>query len=87
MNLGKEKILVNTSVGPTALLPDLLKWLRSDVRNFYLCDGVGIGAYAEALAGFDNVLYTPKVAGHSAQCMERLSQKVIANIESFLAIS
>lgn len=87
MNLGKEKILVNTSVGPTAFLPDLLKWLRSDVRNFYLCDGVGIGAYADALAEFDNVLYTPKVAGHSAQCMERLSQKVIANIESFLTVS
>lgn len=80
--LGKGKILVNTSVGPTALLPDLLGWLKSDPHNFYLCDGVGMGSYADALAGEDRVLYTAKVSGHSAQCMERLSRKVIANLES-----
>lgn len=79
--LGKGKIVVNTSVGPTALLPDLLEWLQDDLHNFYLCDGVGMGNYADALVGLERVLYTPKVAGHSAQCMERLSQKVIANIE------
>lgn len=80
---GKGKIFVNTSVGPTALLPDLSEWLHRDAHNFYLCDGVGMGTYAAALSGMDNVLYSPKVAGHSAQCMERLSEKVIANIVSF----
>lgn len=83
--LGEGKILVNTSVGPTALLPDLVEWLHRDAHNFYLCDGVGMGNYAAALSGIEQVLYTSKVAGHSAQCMERLSQKVLENVQSFLA--
>lgn len=78
---GNRKILVNTSVGPTFRLPDLLRWLSSHKCNFYLCDGVGIGNYADTLTQFDNVLYTPRVAGHSVQCMKRLSEKVLANIE------
>lgn len=83
---GNQKILVNTSVGPTFRLPDVQSWLNSHTHNFYLCDGVGMGVYAEALAQFDNVLYTKVVSGHSVQCMNRLSAKVIANVEAFLKI-
>ena len=83
---GNRKILVNTSVGPTFRLPDVQRWLSSHKRNFYLCDGVGMGNYADALMQFDNVLYTKEVSGHSVQCMNRLSTKVIANLESFLQI-
>lgn len=78
---GNRKILVNTSVGPTFRLPDLQRWLSSHKRNFYLCDGAGIGNYADALTQFENVLYTPRVAGHSVQCMKRLSEKVLENVE------
>ena len=81
---GNLKILINTSVGPTFRVPDLQRWLSAHKRNFFLCDEVGIGNYADTLTQFDNVIYTPKVSGHSEQCMERLSQKVIANIESYL---
>lgn len=81
---GNRKILINTSVGPTCRIPDLQKWLIGHTQNFYLCDGVGMGNHAEALIRFDNVLYTKKVSGHSVQCMDRLSTKVVANIESFL---
>lgn len=80
---GNLKILINTSVGPTFRVPDLQRWLSTHKRNFFLCDEVGIGNYADTLTQFDNVIYTPKVSGHSEQCMERLSQKVIANIESY----
>ena len=80
---GNLKILINTSVGPTFRVPDLQRWLSAHKRNFFLCDEVGIGNYADTLTQFDNVIYTPKVSGHSEQCMERLSQKVIANIESY----
>lgn len=83
---GHPKILVNTSVGPTFRLPDLQRWLSSHKRNFYLCDGAGMGDYAGALTRFDNVLYTEKVSGHSAQSTDRLSRKVIANIESYLNV-
>ena len=64
------------------LLPEV-DILCTHKRNFFLCDEVGIGNYADTLTQFDNVIYTPKVSGHSEQCMERLSQKVIANIESY----
>ena len=83
---GNKKILVNTSVGPTFRLPDLQRWLSSHTHNFYLCDGVGMGSYADALSLFKNVLFTEKVSGHSVQCMDRLSAKVIANLESFQGI-
>lgn len=82
---GNRKILVNTSVGPTFRLPDLQRWLSGHKRNFYLCDGVGIGNYADTLTQFDNVIYTPRVAGHSVQCMTRLSEKVLANLEAYSA--
>lgn len=81
---GKGKIFINTSVGPTFRIPDLQRWLSSHTHNFYLCDGVGIGNDADTLTRFDNVLYTPRVAGHSVQCMERLSEKVLSNIENYL---
>ena len=81
---GNLKIFINTSVGPTFRVPDLERWLSSHQHNFYLCDQVGMGDYADTLTQFDNVLYTPRVAGYSVQCMDRLSQKVIANIESVL---
>lgn len=81
---GNRKILVNTSVGPTFRLSDLQRWLSRHPHNFYLCDQVGMGGYADALSAFDGVLYTPKVSGHSFQCMERLSEKVWANVEAFL---
>lgn len=82
--LGNRKIFINTSVGPTFRLPDLQRWLSAHPHNFYLCDGVGIGSYAEVLTQFDNVLYTKQVSGHSVQCMNRLSTKIIENIASFL---
>lgn len=81
---GNRKILINTSVDPTFRLHDLQRWLSNHTHNFYLCDGVGMGSYADALALFDNVLYTKKVSGYSVQSMDRLSAKVIANIESYL---
>lgn len=82
---GNRKILVNTSVGPTFRLPDLQRWLSGNPHNFYLCDGVGIGSYRDTLTQFDNVLFTPQVAGHSVQCMKRLSEKVLENIKGYLS--
>lgn len=81
---GNRKILINTSVGPTCRIPDLQQWLSSHAHNFYLCDGVGMGSYEKVLNGFDNVLYTKKVSGHSVQSMDRLSAKVLANIKLYL---
>lgn len=81
--LGQGKILFNTSVGITFEMARLEEWLRIP-GNFYLCDQVGMGEYTSTLTPYQNVIFRNRVAGHSAQCMERLSDKVVANIESFL---
>lgn len=83
---GHNKILFNTSVGVTFEVPALQKWLR-EANNYFMCDRVGMGSYAPVLAGMDHVLFTDRVSGHSVQCMERLSRKVIDNVESFLGVS
>lgn len=79
--LGQGKIFFNTSVGITFEVPQLEEWLHFP-GNFYLCDQVGMGGHAGQLTPYENVIFRNRVSGHSAQCMERLSDKVIANIES-----
>lgn len=81
---GQGKILFNTSVGVTFDVPALEKWLAGS-GNFYLCDQVGMDAYAPLLADKENVIFRNRVSGHSVQCLERLSRKVIGNVESFLS--
>ena len=83
---GHPKILFNTSVGVTFDVPALQEWLK-EPDNYFLCDQVGMGGYAPVLAGLENVIFRDRVAGHSVQCMERLSRKVIDNVESFLGVS
>lgn len=82
--LGKGKILINTSVGITFDVPALKRWV-SEPGNFYLCDQVGMGGYAEELASCERVIFRNRVSGHSIQCMGRLAEKVIANAEAFLS--
>lgn len=83
---GHHKILFNTSVGVTFDVPALQEWLKG-ADNYFLCDQVGMGAYAPVLAGLDHVIFRDRVSGHSVQCMERLSRKVIDNVESFLGMA
>lgn len=83
---GRNKILFNTSVGVTFDVPALQEWLKAP-DNYFLCDQVGMGTYAPVLAGSEQVIFCDRVSGHSVQCMERLSRKVIDNVESFLGMS
>ena len=82
--LGNGKILMNTSIGATFDTEAIKEWLWDNPDSFYFCDGTGMGTLKDEFATFGNVIYTPSVAGMSAQSTERLSQKVITNIEKFL---
>ena len=62
----------------------LKEWLAANPDSRYFCDGTGMGTLQEELAGIGNVVFTPVTAGSSVQSTERLSRKVIANIEAFL---
>lgn len=82
--MGEPKILFNTSVGITFDLSALKSWLKNE-DNLYVCDKVGMGGHESDLAARPNVFYTDRVAGHSVQCMQRLTEKVVANVRAFLA--
>ena len=83
--MGDRKILVNTSVGPTFEVDALKKWLGTCKHSYYLCDAAGMGVVRDALKDIPNVLYTPYISGKSIQSVERLSQKALANIRTFLS--
>lgn len=83
--MGGGRILMNTSIGATFDLEALKEWLKANPDSFYFCDGTGMGTLKDELAPFANVFYTPSVAGMSVQSTQRLSDKVLANIDSFLA--
>ena len=83
--MGGGRILMNTSIGATFDLEALKEWLKANPDSFYFCDGTGMGTLKDELAPFSNVFYTPSVAGMSVQSTQRLSDKVLANIDSFLA--
>lgn len=83
--MGDRKILVNTSVGPTFEVEALKKWLKTCRNSYYLCDATGMGVACDALKDVSNVLYTPYISGKSIQSVERLSQKALANIRTFLS--
>lgn len=82
--MGNGRILLNTSIGPTFDVAALKAWLTANDHSFYFCDGTGMGTAVDELAGHPQVMYTPVVAGSSAQSIERLSRKALANIEAYL---
>lgn len=81
-NLGNGKILVNTSLEPTFDVKAFADWISRD-GNYGIFDRVAMGAHYEELKRYRNVIYTDKVAGWAAQAKERLSYKVIDNIERY----
>ncbi|WFA07815.1 NAD(P)-dependent oxidoreductase [Tissierella sp. Yu-01] len=80
--LGNGKILVNTSLEPTFDVQAFANWIIRD-GNYGIFDRVAMGAYYEELKKHRNVIYTDKVAGWTTQAKERLSYKVINNIERY----
>ena len=79
--LGNRKILFNTGLSPAWDEVPFLKWLEGD--NLCYCDTTG------ALGG-EHLLEHPKVrcmkvsTGRTRQAFDRLSEKVLANIENYL---
>lgn len=79
--LGNRKILFNTGLSPAWDEEPFLKWLEGE--NLCYCDTTG------ALGG-EHLLEHPKVrcmkvsTGRTRQAFDRLSEKVLANIENYL---
>lgn len=81
--LGSGKILVNTSLGLTFDKAAFENWI-SDKQNFAIFDGDGAGGFTEEFSKYENIISTKIVSGRTKEAYERLSQKVIANVEQFL---
>ena len=82
--LGNHKIMFNTSIGPSHDIDALKKWLEHGDNEFF-CDTAG--ALGDASG---NLLASPHVncmhtsSGRTRQAFDRLSEKVLKNIETFL---
>lgn len=79
--LGSRKILFNTGLSPAWDDAPFCRWIAED--NLCFCDTVGALGNPE-LAGHPHVRCMGVSTGMTSQAVERLSRKVIANIEVFL---
>lgn len=77
-------VLVNTSLGPT-FDPDAFCAWAAQGRGYAIFDEDGAVGYAETFGAFPNVILWDRTAGSTAESRERLTAKVLANIDDFLA--
>lgn len=82
--LGNHKILFNTSIGPSHDRDALAKWLEHGDNEFF-CDTLGaLGDASGKLLGSPHVNCMNTSSGLTRQAFERLSEKVLKNMETFL---
>lgn len=80
-SLGNRKILFNTGLSPAWDEKPFLEWLEND--NLCFCDTIG-ALGREHLLDHPNVRCMKVSTGRTRQAFDRLSEKVLANIENFL---
>lgn len=81
-SLGNHKILFNTGLSPAWSDEAFAAWIEGD--NVCYCDTVG-ALGGERFAGHPHVHCARVSTGRTRQASRRLSEKVLANIERFLA--
>ena len=79
--LGNRKIIFNTGLSPAWDEKPFLEWLKGD--NICFCDTVG-ALGGEHLLEHPNVRCMKVSTGRTRQAFDRLSEKVLANIEGFI---
>lgn len=79
--LGNRKIIFNTGLSPAWDEQPFLKWLKGD--NLCFCDTIG-ALGGEHILDHPNVRCMKVSTGRTRQAFDRLSEKVLANIEGFI---
>lgn len=79
-----KKMLFNTSIGPGHDVEALKKWLAADPQHYFFCDTPGAAGDADVLNFPNAIRKGPPGAGGSTKALERLTDKVLANIENYL---
>lgn len=79
-----RKMLFNTSIGPGHDAEALKRWLAADPQHYFFCDSLGAAGDPSVLEFPNAVRKGPPGAGGTTKALERLTDKVLANIEGFL---
>lgn len=80
-----KKMLFNTSIGPGHDVQALKNWLQEDPEHYFFCDTIG-AAGDESVLEFPNAIRKgPPGAGGTTKELERLTDKVISNIDNYLS--
>ena len=79
--LGNRKIVFNTGLSPAWDEQPFLEWLKGD--NLCFCDTIG-ALGGEHILDHPNVRCMKVSTGRTRQAFDRLSEKVLANIEGFI---
>jgi lactate dehydrogenase-like 2-hydroxyacid dehydrogenase len=82
--LGNHKIMFNTSIGPSHDLPALAKWLEHGDNEFFCDSAAALGDDTGKLLASPHVNCMNVSSGRTRQAFDRLSEKVLKNIETFL---
>jgi phosphoglycerate dehydrogenase-like enzyme len=83
MMVGK-KMLFNTSIGPGHDVEALKKWLSSDPEHYFFCDTAAAAGDPEVLKFPNAIRKGPPGAGGTTKALERLTDKVIENIDRYM---
>ncbi|MCG8582843.1 MAG: NAD(P)-binding domain-containing protein [Bacteroidales bacterium] len=83
--LGRNKILVNTSLGLPFNKEAFEKWLLK-TNNYAIFDAVAFGSDKDRLIRNSNLIYTENTSGWTKEAKERLSHKVLENVDAFLKV-
>lgn len=80
---GNGKILINTSLGLPFEERSFKTWIRQK-SNYAIFDGDGKKQLREEVENLENVITVDKSAGWARETAQRLSEKVLANLQGFL---
>lgn len=79
-----KKMLFNTSIGPGHDTEALKKWLAADPEHYFFCDSLEAAGDPDILNYPNAVRKGPPGSGASTKANERLTDKVLANIEEYM---
>lgn len=80
-----NSVLVNTSLGMTFEKEAAIDWLSKDKTSFAIFDAGATGDATDEFRQLDNVIYSDQYSGFTFEAKQRLSEKVLQNLEAFLA--
>lgn len=83
IQFGDGKILINTSLGLTFDKLAFDKWIENQ-SNYAIFDGDGIGKHKNEFDNLENIISSDVISGWTKEAQERLTKKVLENVNYFL---